>query len=235
MRLRGVGGTLPVSGKGTFAFNFLDDNGKTQQLKVENAYYVPRLKLRLFSPQQWSQQGPMYRDGTFVRGELTCGDTTKLFFKGGTKTIPQDTKTGLPLMHSAPGYNEFGHFVTSRHLSTCEARVLPTANEFEEMQVKDNIFKDIQLKDLSFNKVTTSSQQQLQTLENATPKDRLLQWHYRLGHLPFSTLKNMAKQKIIDPTLAKVEPPMCTGCNYGQQSRRARRTKPNKKLRRRRL
>ena len=49
--LRGVGGKLPVAGKGTFIFNFLDDKGKQQQLKVENAYYVPRLRLRLFSPQ----------------------------------------------------------------------------------------------------------------------------------------------------------------------------------------
>ena len=41
----------------------------------------------------------------------------------------------------------------------------------------------------------------------------------------------MAKHKLIDPTLAKIEPPMCAGCSYGQQSRRAWRTKPNKKLR----
>ena len=40
MTLRGVGGTLPVIRRGTFIFNFLDDHGKEQQLKVEDAYYV---------------------------------------------------------------------------------------------------------------------------------------------------------------------------------------------------
>ena len=47
--LRGVGGTLPVVGRGTFVFNFLDDHGNEQQLKVEDAYYVPRLKLCLLA------------------------------------------------------------------------------------------------------------------------------------------------------------------------------------------
>ena len=64
--LCGVGGTLLVVGKGTFIFNFIDDCGREQQLKVEDAYYVPQLKLCLFSPQQWACQGPTYHDGTYV-------------------------------------------------------------------------------------------------------------------------------------------------------------------------
>ena len=237
MSLRGVGGKLPVAGKGTFVFNFLDDKGKTQQLKVENAYYVPRLRLRLFSPQQWSLQGPTYRGGTHVRGEITRGNVTTLFFKGGTKTIPHDPGTGLPLMHSAPGYQEFAHYVTTMHLKTYEARLFPTPNTFEESLLEDSLFKDSELKILTKDFLTTETghERELPQLEGETKSDRLLRWHYRLGHLPFSTIKNMAKHKLIDPTLAKVEPPMCAGCSYGQQSRCAWRTKPNKKLRRKKI
>ena len=236
--LRGVGGTLPVVGKGTFLFNFLDDRGREQQLKVEDAYYVPRLKLRLFSPQQWARQGPVYRDGTYVRGEETRGDTTKLFFRKGTKTIPHDSQTGLPILHSSPRYKDFATYVTTMGLDTFEARLLPTPTTFDEMiSTNNDIFfdKNSPFSHQEFLPDAIGEQTTLPTLEGETKQDKLLRWHYRLGHLPFSTLKNMAKHKIIDPSLAKIEPPMCAGCNYGQQTRRAWRTKPNKKLRKRKI
>ena len=139
--LRGVGGTLPVVGRGTFIFNFLDDHGKEQQLKVEDAYYVPRLKLRLFSPQQWSLQGPQYCDGTYVRGETTRGNITKLFFKGGTKTVKHDQKTGLPILHSSPNCKEFGTYMTTLGLTTLEARIHPTASTLAEDMINKKYLK----------------------------------------------------------------------------------------------
>ena len=60
----------------------------------------------------------------------------------------------------------------------------------------------------------------LQLLEHLPEKDKqtlLLRWHYRLGHLPFRTLINLAKQGLIDQWLATIiEPPLCPGCQYGK-------------------
>ena len=235
--LRGVGGTLPVVGRGTFVFNFLDDHGKEQQLKVEDAYYVPRLKLRLFSPQQWSRQGPQYRDGMYVRGETTRGNITKLFFKGGTKTIEHDKQTGLPILHSTPSCNEFGNYVTTMGLTTYEARMQPTGSTLAEEMLAPKYLRSFDPKNdaFHFQKASIDFDTTLANLPGVSKCDRLLRWHYRLGHLPFSTLRNMAKHGLIDKSLYNVEPPVCAGCNYGKQSRRAWRTKPSKRTRNRRL
>ena len=177
VQLKGVGGTLPVVGRGTFLFNFLDDHGQEQQLKVEDAYYVPRLKLRLFSPQQWSRQGPRYRGGTHVRGEITRGDTTKLFFKGGTKTIHHDKHTGLPILHSTPSHKAFAHFVTTMNLSTYEARfrLTPSVVAEDPYLPKPNtmdLFDSMPLLE------HTHSTTKLADIPGETKRDQLLRWHY---------------------------------------------------------
>ena len=40
-KLRGVGGTVPLIGKGTMVLHIMDDKGKGQVLKVHDVYYAP--------------------------------------------------------------------------------------------------------------------------------------------------------------------------------------------------
>jgi hypothetical protein len=42
-----------------------------------------------------------------------------------------------------------------------------------------------------------------------------MRWHYRLGHLAFSKLKQLALNGEIPQQLAQVKPPACTGCLFG--------------------
>jgi hypothetical protein len=42
-----------------------------------------------------------------------------------------------------------------------------------------------------------------------------MRWHYRLGHLPFSKLKQLTLNGENPQRLAKVKPPACTGCLVG--------------------
>jgi hypothetical protein len=44
---------------------------------------------------------------------------------------------------------------------------------------------------------------------------KLMHWHYRLGHLSFSKLKQLALNGEIPQRLAKVKPPACMGCLFG--------------------
>ena len=41
------------------------------------------------------------------------------------------------------------------------------------------------------------------------PQDELLQWHYRLGHLPFARMKEMMNQGTLPRRLLKVDTPFC--------------------------
>ena len=52
-------------------------------------------------------------------------------------------------------------------------------------------------------------------LSAADKQAKLMQWHYRLGHLTFPKLKQLALNGKIPKKLAKVLPPKCAGCLFG--------------------
>ena len=58
-----------------------------------------------------------------------------------------------------------------------------------------------------------------------TPTVEMIQWHYRLGHLPFSKLRVMVQEGIIPRRLADCRVPKCSACIYGKMTRRAKKTK----------
>jgi hypothetical protein len=47
----------------------------------------------------------------------------------------------------------------------------------------------------------------------------LMRWHYRLGHLSFAKLRQLALNGKIPRCLAKVKPPACTGCLFGAMTK----------------
>jgi hypothetical protein len=47
----------------------------------------------------------------------------------------------------------------------------------------------------------------------------LMRWHYRLGHLSFAKLMQLALNGEIPRCLAKVKPPACTGCLFGAMTK----------------
>jgi hypothetical protein len=46
-----------------------------------------------------------------------------------------------------------------------------------------------------------------------------MRWHYRLGHAPFSKLRQLALNGEIPKRLAKVRPPRCAGCLFGAMTK----------------
>jgi hypothetical protein len=60
-----------------------------------------------------------------------------------------------------------------------------------------------------------------------------MQWHYRLGHLTFPKLKQLALNGKIPKKLAKVLPPKCAGCLFGAMTKlpwQGKKTKANHKV-----
>jgi hypothetical protein len=52
------------------------------------------------------------------------------------------------------------------------------------------------------------------TLAAADDQAELMQWHYRLGHLSFQKLKQLALNSKIPKKLSKLKPPKCAGCLF---------------------
>jgi hypothetical protein len=48
---------------------------------------------------------------------------------------------------------------------------------------------------------------------------KLMRWHYHLGHLAFSKLKQLVLHDMILQRLAKVKPPACVGCLFGAMTK----------------
>jgi hypothetical protein len=48
---------------------------------------------------------------------------------------------------------------------------------------------------------------------------RLMRWHYRLSHLAFFKLKQLALNGEIPQRLAKIKPPACAGCLFGAMTK----------------
>ncbi len=46
-----------------------------------------------------------------------------------------------------------------------------------------------------------------------------MRWHYRLGHLTFAKLKQLALNGEIPKKLAKIKPPKCAGCLFGAMTK----------------
>jgi hypothetical protein len=56
-------------------------------------------------------------------------------------------------------------------------------------------------------------------LAAADDQAELMQWHYRVGHLSFQKLKQLALNGKIPKKLSKLKPPKCAGCLFGAMTK----------------
>ena len=61
------------------------------------------------------------------------------------------------------------------------------------------------------------------------PHDKLLRWHYRLGHLPFDHIKQLALKGQLAKRLLTSKKPFCSACQYGKMMKRLWRVKGDNK------
>ena len=58
-------------------------------------------------------------------------------------------------------------------------------------------------------------------------QDELMRWHYRLNHLSFKHMFQLAKQGLLPKKILKANIPICPACQYGKMHRKPWRTKGN--------
>ncbi len=72
---------------------------------------------------------------------------------------------------------------------------------------------------LTFNPLPSQEEGEDTQLAAANDQTGLMHWHYRLGHLPFVKLKQLALNGEIPKKPVKVKPPKCAGCLFGVMTR----------------
>jgi hypothetical protein len=86
---------------------------------------------------------------------------------------------------------------------------------------------------LTFDPHPQEEEDEHTTLAASNNQAELMRWHYRLRHLPFSKLKQLAINGKIPKKLAKVAPPKCAGCLFGVMTKipwRGKETKSSHKV-----
>jgi hypothetical protein len=86
------------------------------------------------------------------------------------------------------------------------------------------------LPDSVFNRINFNGEVEMLPTEDVeiqanTTQAQLLAWHYRLGHIPFAKIRQMASRGDLPIGLATCQIPKCAACMYGKATRRAWRTK----------
>jgi len=107
--IKGFGGQRITNVKiGTLHWKWEDNEGRIHEFNIPNSYYVPEGKVRLLSPQHWSQT-QKDRRGT---GEETTGDGVQLFWSQRTYklNVPLGRNDNVATFRLAPGYQAFQVF-----------------------------------------------------------------------------------------------------------------------------
>jgi hypothetical protein len=98
IKINGIGTSLPVEGVGTLKWPIRDDNNNELDAYVHNALYVPSTPMGLLCPQKIAMQTQHPGDGF-----NTLGHAGILTMAGYTRTIPYNSRSRLPILHSIDG------------------------------------------------------------------------------------------------------------------------------------
>jgi Reverse transcriptase (RNA-dependent DNA polymerase)/GAG-pre-integrase domain len=252
-RVQGVGGTITATLCGTVRWTIEDDNGVVHYQTIPGTYYNPNSEYKLYSPQHVAQ---VYKDhypkphGTWC---ATYNDSVVLQWDQCkfTRTVPLDKKTNVALIRTAAGYQKFAAFCHT----VCEDEPLVAFSHTNQTDFGQNepeyhdeqIFQDTvspdsaqrrhpNLPDEAF--IRDSDQRDGHNIDPPTfdlqdaptayeeTKAQMLEWHCRLGHLPFNKIQELAKRGDLPSKFAKCSPPICGACLYAKKTRKPWRGRP---------
>ncbi len=130
--VKGFAGTKTTNVQvGTLRWSWEDDLGRKHTFTIPNSYYVPDGRVRLLSPQHWSQTqttGPR-RDQC---GEYTNGRECVLFWGGGKHKmrIPLGKRDNVATFSMASGFDKFRAFCCEAELDETTRNVIAMPTGF---------------------------------------------------------------------------------------------------------
>jgi len=175
-----------------------------------------------------------------------------MYFSGYSKTIPLLNGSNVALFRSAHGFNKaLANMATIEEPICFRTHVIPLEDDEQNESTQNDIgaasdppinqpstpssLEDkpptiIEYENDDLVKFDTSLSEEAERMEEeevneATPKQQLLIWHYRLNHVPFEKLQRMAARGDILSHLANCPVPTCASCNYAKATRKPWRSK----------
>ena len=224
---------------------------------IRGAYLISEAATRILSPQHLAQQAGDHYPKEEGTGALTTSKNIMLFWsqRRFTKTVPLDPTTNVGLTTTASGAHSFRAFcvkierpeTTQENIFT--THIIPDDEDDESFQPKDPVElpqtpedSNEEIRLTNKDEETTQPQTTVVDLGPIThvipedtepklldPQDELLRWHYRLGHLPFDRIKQLANKGQLPVHLLNCHTPFCAACQYGNITKRPWRVKGDNK------
>ena len=131
--IKGFGGVLafPIK-RGTIVWKWCDNQGQMHTFRIPGSYYIPQGKVRLLSPQHWSQsQSKKGNQNSLGTGETTTAYKSVLFWNSWKDqlSVPIAKNNNVATFHLAPGFQKFDQFCTECKIDYDEEQVNPAVDE----------------------------------------------------------------------------------------------------------
>ena len=202
-KVKGIKGHANATHRGTLKWHIEDDHGLVHVMVIKGAYLIPDTVTRILSPQHLAQQADDHYPMAEGTGALTTSKNITLFWaqRRFAKIVPLDSTMNVGLTTTASGERSFRAF--------CATVTVPKTKQ-------TNIF-------------TTHIIPDDQEPTSLDPHDELLRWHYRLGHLPFDCIRQLALKGQLPKCLLSCKKPFCSASQYGKMTKRPWRVKGDDK------
>ena len=255
-KVRGIKGHAKATHRGTIKWHVEDDTGLIHVMLIKGAYLIPEAATRILSPQHLAQQAGDHFPKEEGTGALTTSKNIMLFWsqRRYTKTVPLDPTTNVGLTTTAPGARSFRAFCATLERPETKQECIFTTHiipddEDASFQPQDPVepphsaddnqdVVPLPIQDEAFTPPPTTvvdvgpithvipDDPEPKSME---PQDELLRWHYRLGHLPFDRIKQLADKGQLPKRLLTCHTPFCAACQYGKMTKRPWRVKGDDK------
>ena len=243
-KVNSIKGHAKATHRGTIKWHVKDDNGLVNVMVIKGAYLIPDAATRILSPQHLAQQAEdhyLKEEGT---GALTTGKNITLFWsqRHFAKTVPLDPSTNVGLTTTASGARSFCAFCATITVpetiqpNIFTTHIIPNEDDNDTFQPKDPV-KPPSPEENNHGKMLPKTNDSLATGPQTAlidlgpithmipedqepmsldPHDELLRWHYRLGHLPFDHIKQLALKGQLPKGILASKKPFCSACQYGK-------------------
>ena len=185
--------------------------------------WSPQPQQGFFLPNTWQRAEGM--------GSTTVSKNIMLFWnqRKHTKTVPLDPKLNVGITTTAAGAKKYKQYMSkmttpeTKEVNIFETHVIPPEDEEDNvsLQPEDLVQKPVEEDKSEAPQAEMPQTPQTQEFEvpeslvnvipddkeprSLEPQDELLWWHYRLGHLPYTRMKEMMNQGTLPRRLLKVD------------------------------
>ena len=224
---------------GVGRFKITDELGQVCELPVERLYYCKSAPVKILSPQHldkmWREQNKKNKFEATINSD-GCVINWTLNGSYHNKIIKIDGKTGVPVCKTAPGFKAAHDYFAANALAFAdESNMIVALSAHNKQFIDEPVLKetlDINIDDvkkepveISFYDEKTTTVEVDKDSDSMDSSSLMLYLHHKLGHLPFSVMRNMARVGLLPKKIYNCREPKCSSCLFGAATKRAWRTK----------